>query len=184
MGATIPTVGTGLWTRISGGTISIINATSPITSMTNLAVGQTVTLRWTVTNGACSTFDEVVLTNNPSVSSNAGPDAQNCDNSAFTLNATAPSVGTGSWSVISGSATLADASLRNSAVTIPVGQTVTLRWTVSLAGSPCSSSDDVVLINNRPVTASAGNDQLKCGKPDFLLSATEPAFGIGTWTFL
>lgn len=61
MAATTPSVGTGLWT-VQSGTATITNATSPTTTVTGVPIGTSATLRWTVTSGSCSTFDDVVLT--------------------------------------------------------------------------------------------------------------------------
>jgi gliding motility-associated-like protein/uncharacterized repeat protein (TIGR01451 family) len=59
-----PTAGTGVWTEVipTGGTAkaTIANPSVYNTSVTVLA-GQTATLRWTLTNGTCSAFDDVVL---------------------------------------------------------------------------------------------------------------------------
>jgi hypothetical protein len=55
-----PSVGSGMWTFTSG-SAAINSPTSPTTGITLITAS--ATLRWTVTNGNCSAFDEVVLTN-------------------------------------------------------------------------------------------------------------------------
>jgi hypothetical protein len=57
--AAIP--GTGVWTLRSG-TATIVTPNSPTTRVTGIAIGGTATLRWTITNGTCESFDEIVLT--------------------------------------------------------------------------------------------------------------------------
>ncbi len=53
---------TGTWTVVSG-TATITSINSPTSTVTGLAIGSTVTLRWTINNGLCgSTFDEVDIT--------------------------------------------------------------------------------------------------------------------------
>src|SRR5688500_4772235 len=63
-----PSVGTGLWPLVSG-SATITNASSPTTTVTGVAAGSSATVRWTVTNGTCSAFDEVTVTNFQSPSS-------------------------------------------------------------------------------------------------------------------
>ncbi|MFN5877429.1 MAG: PKD-like domain-containing protein, partial [Flavobacteriales bacterium] len=58
-----PTSGTGLWTVMSG-TASIVTPSSPTSAITGVPSGTSAILRWTVTDGPCVVFDEVVLTNN------------------------------------------------------------------------------------------------------------------------
>jgi hypothetical protein len=60
MSATTPSVGTGQWILLSG-TATINNVASPTTTVTGIPVGTSATLRWTVTSGSCTTFDDVVL---------------------------------------------------------------------------------------------------------------------------
>lgn len=61
MAATPPSVGTGTWSIVSG-TATITTPNSPTTTVTGIATGTSATLRWTVTDGACSVTDDVVLT--------------------------------------------------------------------------------------------------------------------------
>jgi uncharacterized protein YjdB len=64
---------------------------------------------------------------------NAGPDIFSCSNQ-FTMAANSPSSGyTGNWSVVSGTATVANASLPTTSVTLTSGSSAQLRWTVSSA---------------------------------------------------
>ncbi|UMB53477.1 choice-of-anchor L domain-containing protein [Lutibacter sp. A64] len=62
MSANSPSPGTGLWT-IESGTATITTPNSPNTTVTGVNSGSAVTLRWTIENGACSDYDDVVLTN-------------------------------------------------------------------------------------------------------------------------
>ncbi|SDB81321.1 beta strand repeat-containing protein [Williamwhitmania taraxaci] len=56
-----PTTGTGLWSIISGigGTVSNPTIFNSLFTGTN---GSSYTLRWTITNGGCSSFDDVIIT--------------------------------------------------------------------------------------------------------------------------
>ncbi|WP_369765998.1 T9SS sorting signal type C domain-containing protein [Flavobacterium sp. WC2429] len=82
---------------------------------------------------------------------NAGVDQSQCNSGSFTLAGNTATVGTGGWSVVSGTATITTPSSKNSGVTgVPSGSSTTLRWTIN--GSCATSIDDVVLTN---ITASA-----------------------------
>jgi hypothetical protein len=98
----------------------------------------------------CSTVDGdgvAVTLDLPPTTADAGPDQQQCGNGSFTLAANAPSQGSGAWSVVSGTASIASAASPTSGVTgVPVGTSATLRWTISNGVCP-SSTDDVVLTN-------------------------------------
>ena len=78
----------------------------------------------------------------------AGAAQTQCNNGTFTLAATAPAVGEGTWTLTSGSGTIADASSATSQVTdVPVNGSATLKWTVSNGVCPATNSS-VVLTNN------------------------------------
>ena len=184
--ALVPASGTGLWSIVSGtGVVSSPNI--PISQLTNLIPGQSVTLRWTVTstNGACSEFDEVLINNDLQVSANAGPDQNLCDQTTAQLNAQAPLNGVGAWGILSGVGNIAQPNNNLSQITglIP-GQTVTLRWTVTGINGICIAEDDVTLVNDIQVIAEAGADQALCNQTSTQLSATVPASGTGIWTVI
>jgi hypothetical protein len=67
LAANTPSVGTGLWS-VESGTASISSPGSPNSTVTGIPAGASATLRWTVTNGSCDSFDEVVLTARPATS--------------------------------------------------------------------------------------------------------------------
>ena len=78
----------------------------------------------------------------------AGAAQTQCNNGTFTLAATAPEVGEGTWTLTSGSGSIADASSATSQVTdVPVNGSATLKWTVSNGVCPATNSS-VVLTNN------------------------------------
>jgi hypothetical protein len=57
-----PTVGTGLWTLVSGSGI-ITNPTSPTSGVTGLGAGANV-FQWTISNGSCTPSSDQVTINN------------------------------------------------------------------------------------------------------------------------
>ncbi|MCX8489786.1 MAG: gliding motility-associated C-terminal domain-containing protein, partial [Cyclobacteriaceae bacterium] len=184
-----PTVGTGNWGFAPGGNPdglgAILNATSNASGF-NGTVGQTYSLRWTISNGACaSSTDDVTITfKNPGVtSSNAGADQNKCNDGNFTLAANAPAgTETGTWILISGTAAITTVASNTSTVTALTGSAV-LRWIIS-DGLTCSSFDDITLTNSPiPTTSAAGGDQSVCGTTA-TLAANTPVSGAGAWSIV
>ncbi len=72
LAANAPSVGTGAWSIISGAGGSVVNISNP-TSTFNGVSGNTYTLRWTITNGGCTSIDDVTISLSaiPAVAANA-----------------------------------------------------------------------------------------------------------------
>lgn len=161
-----PAPGTGTWTRVSGpGAAPTFtpNANTPNASVTVFANG-IHTFRWTVVNGACSSFDDVVIdfgTTPPT--SNAGPDQDVCGFSA-TLNGNDPLFSTGTWLQTAGPGTSSfspNANTRNATVTVTMPGTYTYRW--RLSSGTCPVSDDFVdIIFRNPPTVTGPADFTHC----------------------
>ncbi len=183
----------GTWTVVSGAGV-FANANSPTTTVTGTALGVNV-YRWTINNGPCpgavtSSNVTITLFDPATAPATAGPDQDLCGASTATLSGnsvTAPAVGT--WTVVSGAATFANANAAGTSVSgLPIGTTV-LRWTVN--NGPCGNSSDEVSIRRfdpaNPV-ANAGPDQSICVPvaPNIVTMAgsslTAPASG--TWTLV
>jgi gliding motility-associated-like protein len=179
--AIAPTVETGVWTVISGtGTIAQLNDAS--SQISNLSTGANV-FRWTVTNGSCVTFDEVTITRFlvPTVAS-AGLDQTICASSVL-LNGNNPSVGTGAWSIITGSGTIANSVSASTNVSNLAPGANVFRWTIS-NGACLASSDEVTIIRQIPPSpAVAGSDAEVCGS-SINLSASAPISGNGIWSLI
>ncbi|MBL0047300.1 MAG: hypothetical protein IPP32_04285 [Bacteroidetes bacterium] len=186
--ANTPTVGAGTWSIVSGAGGSFALNTDPTTTFTG-TLGTTYVLRWTIANAPCtSSTDDVTITfNNNPTTSNAGADQVNlCGVTSTTLAANTPTVGTGTWSIISGAGgSFALNTDPTTTFTGTLGTTYVLRWTI--ANAPCTSSTDDVTItfNNNPTTANAGADQTNlCGVTSTALAANTPTVGTGTWTII
>src|SRR5690606_28125297 len=136
---------TGVWTVISGGG-TISDDSDYNTGVTGLSIGTNV-FRWTISNGECAdSFDEVTITVDeaPSTAS-AGDDQTICvDPGTATLDGNDPAVGTGLWTLISGSGTISDPTAFHSDVTGLATGTNTFRWTIS--NGVCSPSFDEISI--------------------------------------
>ncbi|MBL0047186.1 MAG: PKD domain-containing protein [Bacteroidetes bacterium] len=190
LAANAPSIGTGAWSIQSGAGGSFSLASDPLATFSGTA-GISYVLRWTISNAPCTdNFDEVTITfnQNPTAAA-AGPDQIDnltCGLTSVTLAANAPSVGTGAWSIQSGtggSFSLASDPLATFSGT--AGTSYVLRWTISNA--PCTDSFDEVSItfNQNPTTAAAGPDQidiLTCGLTSVTLAANVPSDGIGAWS--
>jgi len=180
LNANLPVTGSGVWSIVSGGG-TLSDATNPASSITALDTGITI-LRWTISNGVCPVqSDEVSITRNTAPdSASAGNDLSICSDTAQ-LNAEIPTLGTGVWSIESGTATLENSADANSNVSnIAVG-TVVLRWTISNGdGCPTVFDEMTITRNSPPDSAIAGEDQLVC--TDLVqLSANSPTTGSGQW---
>ncbi len=106
---------------------------------------QTTTYTLTAVSNGCTTVSSATVTVLPAVVSDAGPDQSKCDNGNFTLAGNTPSAGTGTWSVVSGTASITDPSSPTSGVTgVPIGTSATLRWRI--IRPPCDPVDDYVLL--------------------------------------
>jgi len=184
MAANTPVVGTGAWSIVSG-SATITTTLSPTTTITGVAAGSSVTLRWTVTNGVCTpSTDDITIQNDAlPTASVAGPDQTLCNTATFTMAANNPVIGTGQWSVVSGTATITTPSSRTTTVTgVTAGNSATLRWTIS-NGSCTASADDVTIQNDQlPTVSAAGPDQTLCNTSSFTMAANNPAVGSGQWS--
>jgi gliding motility-associated-like protein len=196
MQATVPTFpGEGTWTLVSGtGVVSDIN--DPVATVTGLSIGLNA-FEWLVYNGLCGqgppTRDTVVIAvfDNTAPTAEAGPDQELCTPNTFTTlganSATFP--GTGAWSVVTGSANIADPADPQSAVTdIAVGTNV-LVWTID--NGACGTSTDTLVIDmydGQSEPADAGADQEICvpTQPNTVIMAANAAVApaTGTWTLV
>lgn len=166
----------GTWSSPFVPGVTFSNQTSTTATASNLQIGNN-TLRWTIDNGSCSDFDDVVITVT-SYSVEAGNPQAICVNNT-TLIGSEPAPGTGTWSLQSGSGAF---TTPNSSTTVVTGITSTTnvyRWTVTLGA--CNFQDDVTVTLNTPTTANAGADQIACG-PTATLDADPVTVGVGTWT--
>lgn len=196
LAANTPTVGTGLWSIISGTGGSFVNVSSPTTNFTG-ASGTLYTLRWTISNPPClpSMSDVNIRFNEGPTIAAAGADQNICEGSSATLAANTPVIGTGSWVVLSGPNT---SSGQFSNVTSPTATftpsggpgSYLLQW--SIANSPCPTSSDflVLTVIELPFMVSPVNQTVCNGSPTaavnfsgspgagFLWTNSDPSIGL------
>ncbi|MBV7529877.1 gliding motility-associated C-terminal domain-containing protein, partial [Chitinophaga sp. sic0106] len=179
----------GIWTIIKG------NATIRNKFLHNsgvyVAPGDTVTLRWTITNGTCaSTEDEMTIINylRP-VTAVAGPNREHCDVDTFHLHASDPGVAgaIGTWIVTGGDrtkVTIDNINSKDAIVTVEAGQTVQLTWVVS-NGVCDATSSSLTLINRKPILGNTiSSDQTLClTEAAQGLTGAQLTGGDGTYTY-
>lgn len=193
-----PSVGLGTWSIVSGsggyfeGIPGTIGSTNPSATFSGVA-GATYVLKWSISNGSCTPSTDnmnVTFVRQPTVAA-AGPDqtsSATCGLTTVTLAANTPTIGTGTWSVVSGSGgSFTNSSSPTTTFTGTPGSTYILRWTIS--NNPCvPTTDDVTIkFNQYPTTASAGPDQTNastCGLTTVTLAGNNPLAGTGSWTIV
>jgi gliding motility-associated-like protein len=181
-----PVIGTGIWTTTGGATI--LDPANPVSTASNLDFGQNV-FRWTIANGPCESFDEVIITRDMQPApANAGTDQSFCDNSSAVLDASIPSNnGTGEWNIISGGVQFSDIYDPQSGITNINGGENILVWTVRSQFNACVTTSDTVIIlrDITPEPADAGTDRGVCDSAGiFLYGNPVSAGGSGLWSVL
>ncbi|MBW8687028.1 gliding motility-associated C-terminal domain-containing protein [Chitinophaga rhizophila] len=179
----------GTWSVVSGPATIAAGQANMDTAHIILPSGTTAVLRWTISNGTCTSADDISLTSIPRpTTATAGPDQQHCENALFNMAANAPVTGTAAWSIPAGSGVsiaAGDMSNPNAVITLPAGNTATIAWVIS--NSTCNSVDSITLTNSvMPNNADAGDSQVHCDDPDFIMNANNaaPASATGTWTIV
>lgn len=170
----------GTWTMTSGtGTATFIpDEHSPTATVTVSEYG-TKAFTWTIANGPCSGSSSVSVNFYQQPVANAGPGANNCGRDYYMK--AEPSVGTGTWTRISGpgNATFSpDSHTAAAKVTVSAFGTYVFRWTE--VNGTCTSRASVTVGFFEQVSANAGNGGDECDK-NFQLNAI-PGNGIGTWS--
>jgi len=185
---------TGVWTQSSGPPVTIVNPNSPTTLVIDITVSGTYTFTWTVDNGVCpnpisSNTTTVVVADGSAQPADAGPDQSLCDASTTTsLNGNTPvGVATGSWSVVQGTATFADATSPTTGVSgLSVGVN-TLRWSIDNGDCGITFDDMTILVYdpNQPA-ADAGPDQTLCTPTTSTTLSGSPLTvpAVGQWTLV
>ena len=173
--------GTGFWSVLSGFGV-FGNPTSPNTSIDSIGPGENMFV-WTGINGVCPTDkDTISVFNYENSAPNAGTNQQLCALSSV-FAATPPVIGTGAWTLISGSGSVLFPNSPTSIVSnLSLGQNI-FSWTISNGTCP-SKTDTVILTVYAPsTTAYAGQDFTVCGS-SAALSGTIPVNGTGSWSVL
>lgn len=181
LNASFPESGKGLWTYISS-----VPSGLPSPSFTAGDPNTTVridsenagayTLRWTITNGACTSADDVIIDfGTDPTDANAGNDKSVCG-SATAFEANVPEKGQASWIIVSGpngcigddcGVSIQSPSSPASTVELSGGEPVygayTFRWSISSGGNNCFlKTDDVTLTFQPSVSVSVSDVNQIC----------------------
>lgn len=173
--------GTGSWS-IASGTGNFSSLTDPNATISNMLVGLNSFI-WTVSTPGCPSVQDTVNFNVSAAVSiaDAGADQQICNSNA-TLNASIPTVGTGSWTLVSGAGVITDVTNNASSVTGLASGTNIFEWTVSAAGCPSTTDQISIVVNIINSTANAGTDITICGNSTGLSANAASAGLTGTWS--
>jgi hypothetical protein len=188
LGGNTPTAGTGSWSVFSGGSGTFSNASAPNATFTHTGGVGPIVLRWTIISGTCgsSAADVVVNIAQPPSTATVGSNLTICRFDITPgLGGNTPSVGTGTWSVVSGgtgffsNVNLPNATFAHTGGTGPV----VLRWTISNSSCTPSFADVTVTISQPPTTATLGGPQTICGFGTTTgLGGNTPTAGTGQWS--
>ena len=151
MAGNAPAVGTGVWTLVSGaGTFTA--PTSPLALVSGLGFGANV-FQWTISNSPCPpSSSQVTITNvAPPTVAVAGPNQTVCGTTSATLAGNTALVGTGTWTLVSGSGTITTPSSPTSGITGLGNGANVFQWTITNPPCPPSTSQVTITITPMPV---------------------------------
>lgn len=190
----ITTVGSPVWSRagvtfLNTNNVRFVPNANNDTVKVALNTAGTYTLYYTVSVGAtnlnspCTTQDTLILTVNPALTVNAGPDQISCDGSTttFTVLGNKPAVGFGQWA-IAGSVTGSVTTTLDTVGTV-VGLSPginTLMWQIT--DGVCTATDYMTIAVGPPPTAVAGGNVTGCDNDTLTLIGSAALGGIPTWT--
>lgn len=166
LAATAPSVGTGSWTSLGGA--SVTTPSSNTSAVTGLVAGANKFV-WTVDNGSCCPVTRDTVSINlvdPPSTSAAGVDSTICGATALQLYANTPAVGTGTWSVVSGSGVFTNANDPVTTVTGLTNGTNELAWTITNGTCPAEVDNIIVTVSNGhvlPTSITASNNNFCVG---------------------
>lgn len=181
----------GYWT-VASGTGVIANPNSPTTTVSNLSLGPNSFI-WHQDYPSCNVnkvdLVQVFRYSGTPPTANAGPDANLCSSTTYTMQANNPGIAaTGTWSITSGTATIQNINTYNTLVTnLGIGIN-TFIWNISNGPCPGGDTNDEIVIrvyNQNHPAADAGADQNVClNSFTFInLSASTPIVpATGQWT--
>ncbi|MBS1624639.1 MAG: gliding motility-associated C-terminal domain-containing protein [Bacteroidetes bacterium] len=183
---TAPAGASVLWATVAGGGL-VTNDTIPAPQVVNLTVGANVfQFGVTANNVSCPahfySYARVVITRdtNPSPAY-AGMDQSVCSPQAI-LTAAPPSAGTGTWTVIKGSGTVAQSTSATSAVNgLSFGENI-LRWQLTNGACTPAFFDEVKIYRDDTLrTVNAGMDTSIC-PTTYVLGGILPDDASGAWS--
>jgi len=191
-----PIVGVGTWSFVTGPTVPAVVPIGNLANVTGMNTPGNYIFRYTITNPPCTpTTDDVIVTVvAPPSLAQANPLTYDiCDITATTIRAIQPTVGTGTWSLVSapgGSNPVIFTQGTNGNIT---GMTqpgaYVFRWTVTNPPCPQTSSVDVVVNREERITGNInpGPFQMLCNNVTTTTLTAQtplPPRSTGTWVYV
>ncbi|MCB9255517.1 MAG: T9SS type A sorting domain-containing protein [Chitinophagales bacterium] len=167
-------VGSGTWSIVSGG--GSISGTTYTPA--NIASNTNVTIRYTGTNGTCtSTADRTFTVYADPIVTNTTSTAAICEDQTKALAGTG-SVGSGVWSIVSGGGTISGTTYTPANIAANTNVTVRYTWT---NGTCTSSADRTFLVYADPIVTNTTSTAAICEDQTKALSGTG-SVGTGVWS--
>lgn len=189
LSAFAPSVGTGMWSQVSGPAASVSDPGQAGSAITGLTAPNSYAFSWSLSNGACRNFsaDTVLVKVNVFERAMAIDFIDTCFADAVVISATPGQQAIGQWTQpavqtqLGVKITDSDESV-TSVTGIMSGQLYYFFWT--LIGEGCPPSTDTVTVRNIGSVANAGSDFSICTRDSCaVLSALAlPANESGTWS--
>jgi hypothetical protein len=189
-----PGTGSGAW-RIASAPAGPAPTLTPIglsLSVSGMTTPGDYVFEYTISNPPClPSVDAVTVTRvaPPAGAAVVTASTTVCDIATATIQALTPTVGTGTWSFVSGPATasIATGGLSGFVTGMTVNGTYIFRWTVTNAPCGGTSTADAVVIRQTGlgIPPFAGSDQSICDSPFALLIGNSiPSGATGRWRYI
>jgi len=182
-----PTIGTGMWTLLSGPNTPVItDPLLPSTTVTGLVPG-TYIFTWTINFNSCTpSSNNVTITvyDNPTTAT-VGADQVICASST-TVTGNTPTIGTGQWLYVSGPAgyVITTAASATTTITGLIPGIYNFKWRISNGTCPPNDAFIKVTVGAPATVAAAGPDQTLCAATTTTLAGNTAVIGTGTWTYI
>lgn len=177
----------GTWTQVSGPNTATITNDNPNTFSaiaSNMITGVYI-FRYTLPAvGSCAASQDdvtVTISESPTVA-DAGPDKSLCPGTSTTsLTGNTPTVGTPSWTRISGPNTPTESGANTTTISLSglIPGIYIYQYSISNGSCPVSTDNIAIAVTNDAV---AGPDQTQCAATSITLAGNSPVFYTGTWT--
>ena len=182
-----PSPGAGVWSKFSGPSCTITTPSSRNSTVTGMTNG-TYLFIWTLSyNGCVTNQSSVQITISAAATTSAAGSSQNICGTTATLAANTPTVGTGTWSQLTGPgiATISSLTDPNASLSNLVAGNYTFAWIISNNACASNSSNVSIFVGVPPTTANAGADQYVCPPTTTAtLAGNTITNGIGYWDYI
>jgi len=179
-----PSVGTGVWSQVSGTPVTISQPNQASTAISGLTPG-TYVFQWTISFSNCTPSTDqvtVIVYDNPTTA-DAGSDQNTCIPSV-TLTGNIPATGTGLWTQISGpSAQILNETNHSTAVTGMATGTSVFQWTISNGVCPPSSDQVSIIYSILSNNSISGPSQTCINTAPGTLTGSTPAGSVGPYQY-